>query len=89
MDGKKMQDLYIHNIVSVKHIILLTEMKMKEKKKGEKTGFYTNKRIKGTWHAPNTARKSTVGEKTKTTTTTESWLVTSSKHQLETIVRTA
>ena len=43
-----MQDLYIHNIVSVKHIILLTEMKMKEKKKGEKTGFYTNKRIKGT-----------------------------------------
>ena len=50
IDGKKMQDLYIHNMVSVEHIIWLREMKMifiKEKKE-EKTGVDTNKRITGT-----------------------------------------
>ena len=41
MDGKRMQDLYIHNMVSVEHIILLREMNMEEKKrkKKEKSGF--------------------------------------------------
>ena len=62
---------------------------MKEKKKKEKIGFNTHKKIKRNWHAPNTARKGTVGEKTKGTTTSKSWTVTSSKHQLETIARTA
>ena len=33
MDGKRMQDLYIHKMVSVEHIIWLTEMKKRRKKK--------------------------------------------------------
>ena len=31
MDGKRMHDLYIHKLVSEEHIVLLKEMKMKEK----------------------------------------------------------
>ena len=81
MDGKRMQHLYIYKMVLVEHIIWLREMKKKEKKeKQEKSGFntHTNNRINWTWHAPNTARKCTVGERTKGTTPIKSWTLISS-----------